>query len=69
MADLLVVIHIDVCSPISVVRAVDFSIFSDDLSRYVNIYLMRHKSGTFEKFKEFQNEVEDYCNKKIMFLQ
>jgi transposase InsO family protein len=30
---------------------------------------MKHKSETFEKFKEFQNEVENYCNRKIKFLQ
>ncbi len=28
-----------------------------------------HKSETFEKFKEFQSEVENHCNKKIKFLQ
>ena len=30
---------------------------------------MKHKSETFEKFKEFQSEVENQCNKKIKFLQ
>ena len=30
---------------------------------------MKHKSGTFEKFKEFQSEVENYRNKKIKFLR
>ena len=33
------------------------------------IYLMKHKSKTFEKFKEFQSEVENDRNKKIKFLQ
>ena len=37
-----------------------FLTFTDDLSRYGYIYLMKHKSETFEKFKEFQSEVE--CN-------
>ena len=32
--------------------------FTDDLSRYGYVYLMKHKSETFEKFKEFQSEVE-----------
>ena len=41
-----------------------FLTFRDDLSRYVNIYLMKHKSGTFEKYKEFQCEVENHRNKK-----
>ena len=46
-----------------------FLIFTDDLSRYEYIYLMKHKSETFEKFKEFQSEVENHHNKKIKFLQ
>ena len=29
---------------------------------------MKHKSETFEKFKEFQSEVEYHRNKKINFL-
>jgi hypothetical protein len=33
--------------------------FTDDLSRYGYIYLMKHKSQNFEKFKEFQIEVEN----------
>ena len=43
--------------------------FIDDLSRYGCIYLMKHKSETFEKFKEFQSEVENHRNKKIKFLR
>ena len=30
---------------------------------------MKHKSKTFEKFKEFQSEVENHHNKKIKFLR
>ena len=30
---------------------------------------MKHKSETFENFKEFQSEVENDRNKKIKFLQ
>jgi hypothetical protein len=30
-----------------------FVTFTDELSRYGYIYLMKHKSETFEKFKEF----------------
>src|SRR5215216_787727 len=41
-----------------------FLTFTDDLSRYGYIYLMKHKSETFEKFKEFQSEVENHRNKK-----
>ena len=54
--DLLEIIHTDVFGPMNI-EARDkyhyFLIFTDDLSRYEYIYLMRHKSETFEKFKEF----------------
>jgi transposase InsO family protein len=43
--------------------------FTDDLSRYGYVYLMKNKSGTFEKFKEFQSEVENQCGKKIKTLR
>ena len=46
-----------------------FLTFTYDLSRYGYIYLMKHKSKTFEKFKEFQSEVENHGNKEIKFLR
>ena len=46
-----------------------FLTFTDDLSRYGYIYLMKHKSETFEKFNEFQSEIENHRNKKIKFLR
>ena len=46
-----------------------FLTFIDDLRRYGYIYLMKHKSETFEKFKEFQSDVENHHNKKIKFLR
>ena len=46
-----------------------FMTFIHDLNRYGYIYLMKHKSETFEKFKEFQSEVENNRNKKIKFLR
>jgi transposase InsO family protein len=33
------------------------------------VYLMKHKSETFEKLQEFQNEVGNQCGKKIKALQ
>ena len=70
--DLLEIIHTDVCGPMNI-EAHDryhyFLIFTDDLSRYEYIYLMKHKSETFEKFKEFQSEVENHRNEKIKFLR
>ena len=41
-----------------------FLTFTDDFSGYEYIYLMKHKSETFEKFKEFQSEVQNHRNKK-----
>ena len=66
------IIHTDVCGPMSVEARGGyhyFLTFTDDLSRYGYIYLMKHKSKTFEKFKEFQSEVENHRNKKIKFLR
>src|SRR3954454_24667576 len=70
--DLLGIIHTDVCGPMSSSTRNGyryFVTFTDDLSRYGYIYLMKHKSETFEKFKEFQNEVENQLDKKIKHLQ
>jgi hypothetical protein len=70
--DLLGIIHTDVCGPMSASARNGyryFVTFTDDLSRYGYIYLMKHKSETFDKFKEFQSEVENYLNKKIKFLR
>ena len=70
--DLLEIIHTDVCGPMNVEARGKyhyFLTFTDDLSRYGYIYLMKHKSETFEKFKEFQSEVENHHNKKIKFLR
>ena len=70
--DLLEIMHTDVCGPMSVSARGGyryFVTFTDDLSRYGYIYLMKHKSETFEKFKEFQSEVENHRNKKIKFLR
>ena len=69
---LLEIIHIDVCRPMSIKARGGyryFPTFTDDLSRYGYIYLMKHKSETFEKFKEFQSKVENHRNKKIKFLR
>ena len=47
--DLLEIMHTDVCGPMSV-EACDGV---KHLSRYGYVYLMKYKSETFEKFKEF----------------
>ena len=64
---LLEIIHTDVCGPMSVEAHGGyccFLTFTDDLSRFVCIYLMKHKSETLEKLKDFQSEVENHRNKK-----
>ena len=69
--DLLEIIHSNVCGPMSVEARGGyhyFLTFTDDLSRYGYIYLMKHKYETCERFKEFQSEVENHCNKKIKLL-
>ena len=71
-SDLWEIIHADVCGLMSVDAHSGyryFLTFTDELSRYGYIYLMKHKSETFEKFKQFQSEVENHRNKKIKFLR
>ena len=70
--NLLKIIHIDVCRPMSIKARGGyryFLTFTDDLSRYGYIYLMKHKSETVERFKESQSEEENHRNKKIKFLR
>jgi transposase InsO family protein len=66
--DLLGLVHSDVCGPTSI-SARDglryFITFTDDFSRYGYVHLTRHKSKSFEKFKEFKAEVENQLGKKI----
>ena len=46
-----------------------FVIFTDDYSRYGHVYLMRCKSYTFEKFKEYRALVEKQLGKVIKTLR
>jgi len=71
-SDLLGLIHTDVCGPMSITARDGyryFITFTDDLSRYGHVYLMKHKSEAFEKFKEFQNKVENQLDRKIKALR
>ena len=45
-----------------------FIIFTDDLSRYGYVYLMKHKLKIFEMFKQFCTEVEKQTGKSIKIL-
>ena len=46
-----------------------FIIFTDDFSRYGYVFLMKHKSESFEKFKEFKEEVQNQLRKRIKKLR
>ena len=53
-SDILGLIHTDVCGPMSVSARGGyryFITFTDDLSRYGYVFLMRYKSESFEMFK------------------
>ena len=69
--DLLSLIHTDVCGPLSSPARGSYLYvitFTDDFSRYGYVYLMRHKSESFEKFKIFKNEVQNQFGKNIKML-
>ncbi|GKA53793.1 zinc finger, CCHC-type containing protein [Tanacetum coccineum] len=70
--DLLGLIRTDVCGlfrTMSREGANYFITFTDDFSRYVFFYLMKYKHEVFEKFKVFQNEVENQLGKKIKAIR
>ena len=71
-SDLLSLIHTDVCGPMSTCARNGyfyFITFTDNFSRYGYVYLMRHKSESFDKFKEFKTEVENQLDKRIKTLR
>ena len=60
-SEVLSLIHTDVCGLMNTSTKDEyyyFIIFTNDLSRYGYVYLMTHKSKSFEIFKRFRNEVE-----------
>jgi hypothetical protein len=66
--DLLGIINTDVCGPMSVSARNGYCYFVTFTNDFRYIYLMKHKSETFEKFKEFQKEVENQLDRKIKHL-
>nr|GEU50169.1 hypothetical protein [Tanacetum cinerariifolium] len=65
---LLDLVHTHVCGPFrSAIKDGKryYVTFSDDFSRYGYVYLIKHKSDTFEVFKRYQNEVEKQLGIKI----
>ena len=72
VTELLRLIHSNVYGPINVIARGGyqyFITFTNDMSRYGYIYLMRHKSQSFEMFKDFKAEVENQTDKKIKALR
>jgi hypothetical protein len=70
-SELLGLVHTNVCGLMNSTARGGFRYFitfTNDLSRYSYIYLMRNKVESFEKFKEFQNEVQNHSGKTIKFL-
>ena len=70
--DLLGLIHTDVCGPMSSNARGGFQYFitfTDDYSRFGYVYLMKHKSESFEIFRIFQNEVQNQLGKTIKVLR
>ena len=71
-SELLALIHTDVCGPMTTHARGGypyFITFTDDFSRYGFVYLMKSKSDSFEKFKEFKKEVENQLGKSIKPLR
>ena len=70
--DLFALVHTDVCGPFDVPARgnyIYFITFTDDMSKYEYVFLMKHKSKTFERFKEFRHEVEKQTGKSIKVLR
>ncbi|GJW53621.1 retrotransposon protein, putative, ty1-copia subclass [Tanacetum coccineum] len=70
--DLLGLIHTDVCGPFKIMSrqgAYYFVTFTNDFSRYGNVYLLKHKHELFETFKVFQKKVENQLGKTIKSLR
>jgi hypothetical protein len=71
-SNLLGLIHTDVCEPMSSTARGNFQYFitfTDDFSRYGYIYLTSHKSESFDKLQELQNEVQNQLGKTNKFLR
>ena len=59
--ELLGLVHTVVCGPMTTQDREGYSYFItfiNDLSRFGHVYLMKHKSEAFDKFKEYQSMVE-----------
>jgi len=65
-------VHSDVCGPLEVEGISGyryFVTFIDDKSRYAFIYLLRHKSEVFDKFKEYSAHVKNMFETPVKILR
>ena len=70
--EILALVHTDVCGPMTIPARGGyeyFITFTDDHTRFGCVYLMRRKSDSFDKFKEFKAEVERQTGKLIKTLR
>ena len=70
--EILGLIHTDVYGPMNIATMGGFSCFitfTDDHSRFGYVFLMRHKSESFEMFKRYRSEVEKQTGKDIKILR
>lgn len=56
-------------APTSVGRNNYYVSFIDDFSKFTRIYLLRHKSEVFQRFRDFQNLVDRQFDRKILAIQ
>ena len=65
-------VHSDVCGPMRTMARGGFYYFitfTDDFSRYGYVYLLKNKSDSFDKFKEYKAEVEKQTGNNIKILR
>ena len=70
--DLLELVHLDVCGPMSIQARGGyeyFITFTDNFSRFGYVYLMKWKFEAFEKFKEFKAKVENQLGRHIKAIR
>jgi hypothetical protein len=70
--EILDLIHSDVCGPMPVKYiggSLYYVIFIDDYSINTWLYLLKTKDEVFNKFQEFNAEIENLTNKKIKTLR
>jgi hypothetical protein len=66
------IVHTDLCGPMktpSLGGSIYFLTFIDDYSRKTWVYFLKHKSETFDKFKEFKAFVEKQSGLSIKILR